>query len=73
MMMEKHFWTLNIYNIITRIAIFSLASLIIIFTRILAVKKCKKQNKNTAIRIIDLEYITVLLGSKLLQCNFKCM
>ena len=50
-MMEKHFWTLNIYNIITGIAIFSLASLIIIFTTILAVKKCKKQNENTAIRI----------------------
>ena len=50
-MMEKHFWTLNIYNIITGIAIFGLASLIIIFTTILAVKKCKKQNENTAIRI----------------------
>ena len=51
MMMEKHFWTLNIYNIIAGIAIFSLTSLIIIFTTILAVKKCKKQNENTAIRI----------------------
>ena len=50
-MMEKHFWTLNIYNIITGIAIFGLASLIIILTTILAVKKCKKQNENTAIRI----------------------
>jgi hypothetical protein len=51
MMMEKHFWTLNMYNIIAGIAIFILASLIILFTTILAVKKCKKQNENTAIRI----------------------
>ena len=51
MMMEKHSWTLNIYNIIAGIAIFSLASLIIIFTTTLAVKKWKKQNENTAIRI----------------------
>ena len=39
------------FFIIAGIAVFSLASLIIIFTTILAVKKCKKQNKNTAIRI----------------------
>ena len=51
MMIENNVWSLNMYNAIVGVAIFSLASLIVIFTTVLAVKKCKKQNENTAIRI----------------------
>ena len=50
-MIENHTWSLNLYNVIAGVATFSVASLLVIFTTVLTVKKCKKHNEEPAIRV----------------------